>query len=65
MQDEVQDEATVPGRAPMRWQTQVAIQDQKEHILSAGKWAGLGAVQKVNEVHVNVSRIQKLKPEPD
>ena len=51
--DEMQDEAQ--NEAPMRWRTQVAIQDQKEHILLAGKWAGLGAIQKANEVCVNVS----------
>ena len=34
--------------------TLVAIEDEKEHILAAGKWAGLGAVRKANEVRVNV-----------
>ena len=51
--DKMQDEAM--SEALMRQKTQVAIEDQKEHILAVGKWAGLGAVWKVNEVHVNVS----------
>ena len=51
--DKTQDE--VQNEAPTRQRTQVAIQDQKEHILSAGKWAGLGAIRKVNEIHMNVS----------
>ena len=49
MQDEVTSEA------PTRQKTRVAIEDQKTYILAAGRWAGLGAIQKVNEVHVNVS----------
>ena len=51
--DETQDEAT--SEALMRWKTRVAIEDQKTYILAPGKWAGLGAVWKANEVCVNVS----------
>ena len=51
--DETQDEAT--NEAPTWWKTQVAMQDQKEHVLTAGKWEGLGAMRKANKVHVNVS----------
>ena len=51
--DEMEEEVT--SKAPKRRKTLVAIEDQKEHILAAGKWAGLGAIQKANEVGVNVS----------
>ena len=50
--DEMQDDVT--SEAPTRRKTQVAIEDQKTYILAAGKWAGLGAIRKVNEVCVNV-----------
>ena len=33
----------------------VAIQDTLEHVLVAGRWAGLGAVHKANEIRVKVS----------
>ena len=48
------DEMPLP-HAPARRGTQVAIQDTLEHALVAGKWAGLGAVRKANEVRVKVS----------
>ena len=51
-EDEVEEEVT--SEAPKRRKTLVAIEDEKEHILVAGKWAGLGAVRKANEVRVNV-----------
>ena len=51
--DETEEEVT--SEAPKRRKTLVAIEDRKEHILVAGKWAGLGAVWKVNEVCMNVS----------
>ena len=51
--DETQDEAM--SKAPTMEKTRVAIKDQKTYILVVGKWAGLGAVRKVNEVRVNVS----------
>ena len=50
--DETEEEVT--SEAPKRRKTLVAIKDEKEHILAAGKWAGLGAVRKANEVRVNV-----------
>ena len=49
----MQDEAT--SKALTRRKTQVAIEDQKTYILAAGKWAGLGAIRKANEVCINVS----------
>ena len=51
--DETQDEAM--SEAPTRRKTRVAIKDKKTYILAVGKWAGLGAIQKANEVRMNVS----------
>ena len=51
------DEMLLP-RAPARHGTQVAVQDTLEHVLVAGKWAGLGAVCKANKVHVKVSGLR-------
>ena len=46
---------TLSPHAPTQRGMQVAIQDTLEHMLVAGKWAGLGVVHKVNEVHIKVS----------
>ena len=48
------DETPLP-HAPTQHGMQVVIQDTLEHVLVAGKWAGLGAVRKANEVRVKVS----------
>ena len=54
-QGEEEVDKTPSPHAPTRHGMQVAIQDTLEHMLVAGKWAGLGAVRKVNEVRIKVS----------
>ena len=49
------DGTAMPKAVPVRCGTQVMEKDQKEHLLAAGKWFGLDAVQKANEIHINVS----------
>ena len=55
--EEEVDEMLSP-HAPAQHGTQVAVQDTLEHVLVAGKWAGLGAVRKANEVCVKVSGLR-------
>ena len=56
--DKTEEEAM--SEAPKRRKTQVAIEDQKEHILAVGKWAGLGAIWKANKVHMNMSGTKSM-----
>ena len=53
--DDAMDGTTTPEAGPARRRTQVAEQDRKEHLLAAGKWFGLGAMQKANEIRIDVS----------
>ena len=53
--DDATDGTTTPEAGPARRRTQVVEQDHKEHLLAAGKWFGLGAVRKANEIRINVS----------
>ena len=55
-EEEVDETLKTPSPcAPTRRGTQVAIQDTLEHVLVAGRWAGLGVVRRANEIHVKVS----------
>ena len=53
--DDATDGTAMPEVVPARRGTQVVEQDRKEHLLAAGKWFGLSAVRKANEIYINVS----------
>ena len=59
--DDATDGMAMPEVVPIRCGTQVAEQDHKEHLLAAGKWFGLSAVRKANEIRIDVSETPLLE----